>query len=53
MVEKKSLNDKTVFQCGVCGLKYYEKETAEACEAFCKEHPNTCDPQISEKAIIE
>lgn len=49
MVQRTLVNKKTAFQCSVCGLKYWEKETAQACEAFCKEHPGTCDPKISEK----
>jgi len=51
MVKKKEFKGKTVFQCGICGLKCLEKETAAQCEAFCSAHPNMCDPFISAKAL--
>jgi len=51
MVKKSKFKGKTVFQCGICGLNYLEKETAAQCEAFCRTHPNMCDPFISAKAM--
>ncbi len=51
MVSRVVVFGKAAFECSVCGLKYWEKETAESCEAFCKEYPFTCDINISKKAI--
>lgn len=51
MAKELHFNEKIVFQCSVCNLKYKEKETAIACENFCAKHPNQCDPAIVEKAI--
>ncbi|MCR4368615.1 MAG: hypothetical protein NUV67_01785 [archaeon] len=41
------------FECTICGMKYREKSHADACETWCKEHPNTCDPKIAKKSIQE
>jgi len=39
-----------VYQCPECGFKYQEKEWAEKCEAWCKEH-KTCNLEIIEHAV--
>jgi len=52
MVTEITLKGKIFFQCGICNLKYTDRKTAEACESWCKKHPGTCDPRISEKAVI-
>lgn len=46
-------NDKiTLYQCEECGLSYAEKEVAEKCQAWCKEH-NSCNLDIIKNAIKE
>ena len=37
--------DKELYQCEECGFKYAEKEWAEKCEAWCKEH-QSCNIEI-------
>lgn len=37
------------YPCGLCGLKYREKEWAEKCEAWCKEH-QSCNIEITKHA---
>ena len=41
--------DKKLYQCEECGFHYVEKEQAEKCEAWCKEH-NSCNLEITAKA---
>ena len=38
------------YKCPECGLKYQEKEWAEKCEAWCKEH-KSCNLEITKYAI--
>lgn len=38
------------YQCGECGMRYAEKEWAEKCEAWCKEHGN-CNLEITSHAV--
>lgn len=38
------------FQCEECGLEYKEKERAEECEIWCKEH-NSCNLEITKYAV--
>ena len=51
MVKGIEFKGKSAFECEVCNMKYLDEETAKACEAFCSEHPDMCDPKISEKAL--
>jgi len=51
MVAEKTIGGKTVFVCGVCGLGYLDKETAQKCEDWCGKNPATCNLQISQKAV--
>ena len=37
-------------QCEECGFRYEEKERAEKCEAWCKEH-QSCNIEITAHAI--
>lgn len=37
------------FECEECGLGYEEKEWAEKCEAWCKEH-KSCNIEITSHA---
>lgn len=42
-------NNKKLYQCEECGLKYPQKEWAEKCEAWCKEH-KSCNLEIIKHA---
>jgi hypothetical protein len=44
---KKSIE---LYQCHECGLHYTEKETAEKCEAWCKEN-NSCNLEITIRSV--
>tara|TARA_B100001971_G_scaffold138572_1_gene128034 strand:+ start:294 stop:437 length:144 start_codon:yes stop_codon:yes gene_type:complete len=44
--------DTELFQCQECGLKYRDKEIAEKCQAWCKEH-NSCNLEIIKDAVEE
>ena len=37
------------WKCDICGFRYKEKEWAEKCEAWCKEH-HSCNLEITEHA---
>ena len=39
-----------LYQCEECGFKYKEREWAEKCEAWCKEH-KSCNLEITQHAI--
>ncbi len=41
--------NKKLYQCEACGFNYAEKEQAEKCEAWCKEH-NSCNLEITAEA---
>ena len=43
-------NEKELHQCEECGFRYEEKEWAEKCEAWCKEH-QSCNIEITAHAI--
>lgn len=43
-------NGKTLHQCKECGLKYADKEIAERCQSWCKEH-KSCNLDIISHAI--
>ena len=52
MVTEKTVDVKlTVFVCEVCGLGYANKETAQKCEDWCRKNLETCNMQISQKAV--
>src|SRR3989344_6576986 len=42
-------NNENLYQCKECGLHYKNKEMAEKCEAWCKEHKN-CNVEITKDA---
>lgn len=46
MVKLLSENNKTLYQCEICGYRYEDKEWAERCEAWCKEH-KSCNLEIT------
>src|SRR3989338_9741678 len=45
MVKTITQQDKELYQCEECGFQYAEKEWAEKCEAWCKEH-QSCNIEI-------
>ncbi|MBI2476022.1 MAG: hypothetical protein HYV67_02160 [Candidatus Taylorbacteria bacterium] len=45
-------NDKTLYQCEECGLKYESKEIAEKCQAWCSEH-KSCNLDVIKNAVKE
>ena len=49
MTEENTLNNENLYQCKDCGLHYKNKETAEKCEAWCKEH-KTCNVEIMKQS---
>ena len=51
---KKITNEKNkeLYQCEECNLKYENKEWAQKCEAWCKEH-HSCNLEIIKQAIQE
>ena len=53
MVKEQHKDNEKLFQCEECGLHYDEenKEKAEECEKWCKEHHNSCNPDIIKYAI--
>lgn len=52
MVKTVQQDNATRYQCEECGLFYVEKEIAEKCQAWCKEH-NSCNLDIIKNAIKE
>jgi len=50
LVKEKRINNKLIFICGVCGLGYSDKETAEKCEEWCRK-TGTCSIEITKKAV--
>ena len=46
----KIIADKGLYQCEECGFHYRKKETAERCEAWCREH-KSCNIEITKDAI--
>lgn len=45
MVVEINKNSALLYQCEECGFMYKEKEWAEKCQAWCKEH-NSCNLEI-------
>ena len=45
MPKQKKTDEGIVYQCEECGLHYDEREWAEKCEAWCREH-HTCNLEI-------
>lgn len=41
---------KEYYQCSECGMQYEDKEWAEKCEAWCKEH-HSCNLEIIKHAV--
>jgi len=51
MVTEKKVVGQTIFICEICGLGYADRETAQKCEDWCGKNPETCNLQISQKAV--
>lgn len=45
MVKEITQKEKTLYVCKECGFRYVEKEIAEKCEAWCREH-QSCNLEI-------
>jgi len=52
MVKKIEQDSKELYQCEECGFKYEDKEWAEKCEVWDKEH-KSCNLEIIEHAVKE
>jgi hypothetical protein len=52
MISTAEHDKKVIYICGVCGLGYSDKITAEACEAYCSAH-NACSLEITRKAVYK
>lgn len=50
MVKILKQNDKEIYQCEECGLRYADKETAEKCQTWCGEH-KSCNLEIIKYAL--
>ena len=50
MVKEEKRNNQTVYLCEECGFAFLDKDWAEKCEAFCKEH-KSCSLEITEHAL--
>ncbi|MBI3305430.1 hypothetical protein HYZ80_03870 [Candidatus Parcubacteria bacterium] len=50
MVDERVQNGEVRYRCPVCGLEYREREWAEKCEAWCREHPS-CNVEVIQHAI--
>ena len=50
MVEEKIIGHEKFYMCVQCNFAYKEKELAEKCEAFCKEH-HSCNLEITKHAV--
>lgn len=50
MVTIQKQNNHEVYQCEECKLWYREKEIAQKCQAWCKEH-KSCNLEIIKHAI--
>ena len=52
MVKTIPQDEKTLYQCEECELRYKEREIAEKCQAWCKAH-KSCNLDIIKYAIKE
>ena len=50
MVEETKKNGETLYVCKECGLAYEEREWAEKCQQWCKEH-QSCNLEIIEHSV--
>ncbi|MBI2611054.1 hypothetical protein HYW60_03940 [Candidatus Kaiserbacteria bacterium] len=47
---RKIKNREVLYQCEECGFAYAKEETANRCEAWCKEH-KSCNLEIIKEAV--
>jgi len=52
MVKRVIKEDRELCRCEECGFEYKEKELAEKCEAWCKEH-QSCNIEITKHAFVD
>ena len=50
MVKEEKKQDKTLYMCEECNFYYEDKEWADKCEDFCKEH-KSCSIEITKHAL--
>lgn len=50
MVQEIAREAKRYYQCEECGFLYADKETAEKCQAWCREH-KSCNLEIIKYAV--
>jgi hypothetical protein len=50
MVTKLHKDDTILYACDACGFTYREKELAEKCELWCKEH-QSCNLEITQHSV--
>ncbi len=50
MVKELRKDDKTYYICEECGFAYEQKERAEQCQQWCKEH-QSCNLEITQHAV--
>lgn len=50
MVKQEEYEGKEIYICEACGFGYKEKEYAQKCEDFCREH-NGCSLEITKHAV--
>lgn len=50
MVKIEEKDTEKLYQCEICGFHYRDEETAQKCEAWCKEY-NSCNTEIIKLAI--
>lgn len=51
MVNEISRDGKPYYRCEECSFTYDDRELAQTCEAWCREH-NSCNLEITRKAVI-
>jgi len=51
MVEVAREKERELYQCEECGFRYAEREWAEKCEAWCREH-RSCNLEITKYAVV-
>jgi len=49
MVKVSNKNNEELYQCEECGFHYEDREWAEKCEAWCREH-KSCNIEITAHA---
>lgn len=52
MVKEIKKNNRRLYQCEECGFVYADRELAEKCQAWCKEH-KSCNLGITKFAIVD